>query len=212
MQIRCAVHRRGRVALANARRPATAVLLVSIALGGCRPAAIPADDPHTEATLALQQTGQQLSVELYLPAYSALGFDHRPASTAEREQLQTAVHQLRNGSTLLGLPAAASCVQRTVRIESPLLAVYDDRDRQRPAGTAPPTKTSGSTTFHVRYRFDCSAPAAGHPLAPQLLQHYPHLQRVAIDWQGVRLGVLSQQRTIVVLPALDASQKAPPQQ
>lgn len=176
------------------RAPALALLAV-LALPGLAGAhaevhdhALPGDGTETHgphehgaATLALVLEGETLVVELLTPAVNLLGFEHLPESDAERTALQAAVATLQRGGELLGLPAAAQCRQQSAQIESPLLAVYDNRDRQRPAD-APVAAAGAHADVEISYRFGCAAPAALGALDLQLFARFPGLQRLAVEW------------------------------
>lgn len=144
---------------------------------------------HGVATLSLVLEGEELAVELLTPAVNLLGFEHRPQSDAERTALQAAAAQLQRGGALLGLTPAARCQQQSVQIDSPLMAVYDNRDRQRAiqeagaAGEVPPAEQADvHADFVVSYRFRCAAPTALQGLDLQLFRHFPGLQRIALPW------------------------------
>jgi hypothetical protein len=136
---------------------------------------------HGAATLALVLEGETLVVELLTPAANLLGFERLPANEAERAALQAAVATLQRGGELLGLPAAAQCRQQSTQIESPLLAVYDNRDRQRP-DEAPVAAAGAHADFDISYRFGCAVPGALTGLDLQLFERFPGLQRLTVEW------------------------------
>lgn len=134
---------------------------------------------HGAATLSLAIDGEQVDAELVTPAANLLGFEHLPESAPEREALQKSVARLRDGAALLGFPAAARCSQETAQVESPLMVVYDDRDRERAAAPAP---VADHADFTVGYRFTCTNPAALTTLELTLFEAFPGLERIAVAW------------------------------
>lgn len=124
---------------------------------------------HGAAQLLLERSNGSLEAELRVPAVDLLGFERRPASAEQRQRLQQGVAHLRAGVQLLGLPAAAACVQQTVRIDSPLLAFYDNRDRERPPPDRP--YAAEHADLRARYHFVCAAPAALDDWRPAATHH-----------------------------------------
>jgi hypothetical protein len=171
---------------------------LAAALLGCQTAR---EHSEAAATLWLTLQGTELQAELVVPARAVLGFDHRPESAEERARLQEVVQTLRAGEELVGPAPAARCEQQTMRVQSPLLVVYDNRDRQRPAGAAPPSPTAVAPDFRALYVFECSNVAALDRLTPALLDHFPQLSGLNVLWQQTPLGTITTNMATLSLPS-----------
>jgi hypothetical protein len=92
---------------------------------------------HGTARLDIALDGQTLAMNLDSPAVNLLGFEHAPASEADRAAIAKARAQLSAALQLFNLPSAAGCSIAQVDLQSPLFgnaapagaaAGHDDED------------------------------------------------------------------------------------
>lgn len=135
---------------------------------------------HGSAELTLAQVGTAVHIDLVSPAVNLLGFEHHAQDEAERATLQAAVATLRDGERLLGLPRNAECRQASARIDSPLMALYDRRDQQRPQPQAQPAQEHAE--FNIAYRFICEDPPQLRQLDLRVFSAFSGFERIRVKW------------------------------
>jgi hypothetical protein len=162
---------------------------------------------HGVGTLQLVLEGNQLHVELSLPAMDVVGFEHAPRTAEQRDAVTQAVALLENSNHVLEPPAAAGCTAAPGRVESALL---EDQQKPDPHGHGhghghdhDHADEEVHADFDVTYRFDCRRPEALSPLAVTLFQHLPHLERLdvqSVTPGGQRSQPLAPGQTSIALP------------
>lgn len=106
---------------------------------------------HGSGILNVAVEGGTVEVELIAPGSDIVGFEHRPASDADREAVRQAADLLGDGAGMFIFADEASCSLAEGSVESGLLEEH--------AGTEADTDADGQhAEFHARYRFDCAAP------------------------------------------------------
>lgn len=165
----------------------------ALGLALCGGAAL-ATKPHVHGvgTLQLVLEGNQLHVELNLPAMDVVGFEHAPKTAEQRDAVTKAVALLKDSSHVVKPPAAAGCATAPGHVESALL-----EDQQKPDphdhghdhdhdhGHSHADEETHAD-FDATYRFDCRQPEALSSLEVTLFQHLPRLEK--LDVQSVMPG------------------------
>lgn len=147
---------------------------------------------HGVAELSVATEGATLVIEIVSPLDNLVGFEHAPASAAQRRALATAEAQLRDAPGLFRLPAAAGCALAEVRIEGgwmggaaaakeqaarPARAHDHDHDKAHEHGAASADE-GGHADVMASYRFDCAHPQALDAIDTQLFAVFPRLREV----------------------------------
>jgi len=147
---------------------------------------------HGVAELSVATEGAMLVIEIVSPLDNLVGFEHAPASAAQRRALATAEAQLRDAPGLFRLPAAAGCALAEVRIEGgwmggaaaakeqaarPARAHDHDHDKTHEHGAASADE-GGHADVMASYRFDCAQPQALDAIDTQLFAVFPRLREV----------------------------------
>ena len=141
---------------------------------------------HGVGTLQLVLEGNQLHVELNLPAMDVVGFEHAPKTAEQRDAVTKAVALLKDSSHVVEPPAAAGCTAAPGHVESALLEDQqksDPHDHDHDHGHA---DEETHADFDATYRFDCRQPEALSSLEVTLFQHLPRLEK--LDVQSVMPG------------------------
>jgi hypothetical protein len=138
---------------------------------------------HGVGTLQLVLEGNQLHVELNLPAMDVVGFEHAPKTAEQRDAVTQAVALLQDSSHVIKPPPAAGCTTVPGRVESALLGDQQGHDHDHDHDHA---DGEIHANFDVTYRFDCRRPEALSPLKVTLFQHLPRLEK--LDVQSVTSG------------------------
>lgn len=179
---------------------------VALALTGT---ALFAAEPHVHGagTLQLVLEGNQLHVELNLPAMDVVGFEHAPKTAEQRAAVTQAVALLKDSSHVVEPPAAAGCTAAPGHVESALLEDQQksdphDHDHDHDHGHDHADEEVHAD-FDVTYRLDCRRPEALSPLAVTLFQHLPHLEKLDVQSVmpgGQRSQPLAPGQTLIALP------------
>ena len=74
---------------------------------------------HGTTNLGIAVEGTSLTLELDAPAANFLGFEHPPASEAEKQQLAKVLNLLRDGEALFGTPPGAACRLQSAAVSPP---------------------------------------------------------------------------------------------
>ncbi|MDX9885429.1 DUF2796 domain-containing protein [Thauera sp.] len=141
---------------------------------------------HGAAELTVALEGRALIVELISPLDNLVGFEHAPASDAQRAALAEAGRRLRDAGAMFALPAAAACKLEHAEIESPWPM----------AGTAPApgqgghahaghghaqSDLGGHEDVVVTYRFSCAQPEALNQLEVRAFVQFPRLRELRVE-------------------------------
>ena len=100
----------------NVARPMRLAAGLAPALLACAAFAA-SDDEHREheahehghGTLDIVLEGEELLLELRIPAVNVVGFEHAPGDDSEREAIRQALVPFGDAATVIGLPAEAEC-------------------------------------------------------------------------------------------------------
>ncbi len=161
---------------------------IAIALifgAGIQPAVAAGKHEHGRASLNVAVEGERLIIELDSPADNLLGFEHRPASDAEKARLAGALATLRDGAALFAMPPGADC-------------------RLRFAAVSPPEYGGdGHADFEASWEFRCGNMAALEWLEARLFAPFPGIGRLATSIlapAGQKAVVLTPGTTRALLP------------
>lgn len=149
---------------------------------------------HGTGQLNVAADGNKLEIELIVPGTDIVGFEHRPASGAEKEAVAAAEAALKAGDRLFVLPAAAGCRLEAAQIEAePANSSDHDHDHEEPAHEAKSDSVGqdAHAEFHARYRFQCDHLNRLDHIEVGLFQRFPGMRELAAQWaspggQGAR--------------------------
>lgn len=163
-------------------------LLLAVALPGLATAAPQGHGPHVHGLAHLQvaQAGADLEIVFRSPAANIIGFEHAPATAAERSALAAALERIRDAERMLGLDPAAECSPQQVRVEHTGAGNADAHDHQHQnehehdSGHGPETG-AGHSEIHAHYRFVCRTPQRLQNLSVDLLQEFPGIETLDVQ-------------------------------
>jgi hypothetical protein len=140
---------------------------------------------HGTTTLGIAVEGQSLVIELDGPAANFTGFERKPASEVEKQQLARVLNQLRDGDALFGTPPGAQC-------------------RQQSAAVSPPEYGGdGHADLEAFWEFRCGSPAVLTWVEARLFGTFPGTERLTtsvVTDRGQKAVVLTPGTTRVLLP------------
>ena len=83
---------------------------------------------HGHGTLDIVVEGEELAIELRIPAVNVVGFEHAPRDEAEREAIRKALVPFGDAASVLELPAEAECEVEEAKAEIWSMAGEDDHE------------------------------------------------------------------------------------
>ena len=89
---------------------------------------------HGHGTLDIVVEGEELVIELRIPAVNVVGFEHEPRDEAEREAVRKALVPFEDAASVLELPAAAECEVEKAEAEIWAMAHEDDHEGDQHGG------------------------------------------------------------------------------
>ena len=136
---------------------------------------------HGHGTLDIVLEGEELAIELRIPAVNVVGFEHAPRDEAEREAVRKALVPFGDAASVLELPAEAECEVEAAKAEIWSMADEDDHagddghehegdghgakehdeDEHEEEGHEEHDADSGGeahSELHATYRFHCHEP------------------------------------------------------
>jgi len=121
---------------------------------------------HGVGQLNLAIDGELVELELAAPGADIVGFEHEPATAAEKEAFASALAKLKNGAALFMFPDAAKCRLDEARVESEDMSEeqHEEEHRHESAHEKDDHDEAGHqkgeadkhAEFHVHYRFRCA--------------------------------------------------------
>lgn len=143
---------------------------------------------HGHSTLNIVQEGHNLELMLESPAVNIIGFEHSPTNQEEKQLVDKAMQQLRQGEQLFVFPPDAQCVQAAVKIVSELAedsthndhkeSDTHDHDHDEHEHSSHRDQQQGHSDFVIHYQFECSMPSALTSLELQLFKRFPLTEEV----------------------------------
>ena len=89
---------------------------------------------HGHGTLDIVVEGEELVIELRIPAVNVVGFEHAPRDEAEREAVRKALAPFGDAASVLELPVAAECEVEKAEAEIWAMAHEDDHEGDQHGG------------------------------------------------------------------------------
>ncbi|MBF8794618.1 DUF2796 domain-containing protein [Pseudomonas monteilii] len=134
---------------------------------------------HGAAKLDVVLDGNTLELALDSPAMNLVGFEHAPASDAEKAKVAATRQQLEHPLQLFGLAQAAGCKEDAQDLDSPLFgeAAHDDADGDE--------HEHGHSDINAHYQLTCATPAklTQVDLTP-LFKAFPATQKITVQVIG----------------------------
>ena len=130
-------------------------------------------DSHAHGVMHMDAVldGNTLSIAIESPTMNFLGFEHVPASDAEKSRLTATRELLEQPLKLISLPVSADCNVHSVDVES---ALFDAKPQ-----------ANKHSDIDASYTLTCKTPSAlkSLSLAP-LFKQFPATEEVEVQWVG----------------------------
>jgi hypothetical protein len=149
---------------------------------------------HGEGQMQVALEGETLDIMLTLPAMDVVGFEHRPSTGAQRDQVKQAMEHLGNAEQTLRLPAAARCDMTFAQISSELAEQAEAADHHGHG-------KDEHADFIAHYRFTCTQPQELVSVTVSLFEWLPAIS-LRTEWvtaQGAGAVRLSRRAATLAL-------------
>ncbi|KQQ64414.1 zinc-binding protein [Pseudomonas sp. Leaf127] len=138
---------------------------------------------HGIGRLDVVLEGKTLELQFDSPAMNIVGFEHAPASDADKAAVAKARELLLKPNALFSIAEAAQCSAQSVKLESPLFGDKDDdHDHDEPAKAGEPAHEHEHSEIHGKYIFTCDAPAILKKLdLSQVFKTFPATKKLQVQ-------------------------------
>ena len=144
---------------------------------------------HGVGVMNIAIQGNELEIELELPAENVVGFEHEDLTAAEKKSVQEAAAKLKKTANVIVLPKNAACELEKVEIESALLEDHDDhkdhghKDDHDDHGKSKQHDDHGDhSEFAAHYHFECSKTDQLSYLDISLFKHFPSTHKLRVQY------------------------------
>lgn len=137
----------------------------------------PAAHKHGVGVMNIAIQGNEVEIELKLPAESVVGFEHEAHTAVEKKRIQGAAAKLKKATNIVILPKNAACELKKAEIESALLKNSDDHGK--PKGHDDHGEHS---EFAVHYHFECAKTGLVSNLEISLFKHFPSTHKLRVHY------------------------------
>lgn len=141
---------------------------------------------HGQASLFVVLENQQLLIEFETPALNLVGFEHAPHDEQQWHKLEEVRQQLATVPQLFSF-SGGQCQPVTVDIDMPMM--QQDEHEETHNGNDHNKTHEGHQEIHAdhsgiqtSYRFDCQQPAALRAIDVILLNRFPAIEALGVQW------------------------------
>ena len=173
-------------------RKKTAAIFCSLMFAGASPLALAADRHHDAhehgvSKLNLVIEGKRVEMELESPGSDIVGFEHAPATDADRKAIVDAAERLKDGAALFVTSAAAGCNLRSAEIEVP---GAEKKEKHHGHGHGHGKDKHGHhndkadeethSEFHAHYRYVCDHPEKLSHIDAKFFAVFPRAREIDV--------------------------------
>lgn len=156
---------------------------------------------HGVGSLNLVVDGGEVAIELVSPANNLLGFEHLPASKADKAKVKALQAQLNDAGSLFVFPAAADCSLEEVELSSPLFETEDGHEHEHEHEHEHSDESAEShADIQAHFHFNCTQEAALDQIQVALFSAFPGTERLllqAIGPKGQQGGELTATQNLI---------------
>ena len=173
-------------------RKTIAAIFCSLIFAGASPSALSADRHHDAhehgvSKLNLVIEGKRLEMELGSPGSDIVGFEHAPATDADRKAIVDAAERLKDGATLFVTPAAAGCNLQSAEIEAPGAEKKEkhhghghDHGKDKHGHQNYKADEETHSEFHAHYRYVCDHPKKLSHIDAKFFAVFPRAREIEV--------------------------------
>ena len=132
---------------------------------------------HGVGALNIAIQGNELKIELELPAENVVGFEHEARTAEEKKRVHDAVAKLKKASNTVVLPENAACELEKAEIKSALLEDHHDHEKSKEHDDH-----GEHSEFAVHYHFVCAKTGLLSNLDISLFKHFPSTHKLRVQY------------------------------
>ena len=142
---------------------------------------------HGVGTLNIVASQQELMLELQTPADNILGFEHKPRTDQQKQQLSNSLALLKKADILFNIPMQAKCSLQKVNIENPFAshkehAEHDEHDKaDEHDHSQEASDTHADFTINYTYRCKQHKQLASINIA-DLFKNFSNFETLNVQW------------------------------
>lgn len=164
---------------------------------------------HGHGTLDIVVEGEELAIELRIPAVNAVGFEHAPRDDAERARIRKALVAFGDAAKAVALPAAAKCEVEEAKAEIAGITHEDDHGERHAHGKEDHAEhekedAEPHSELHASWHFHCHAPGRLGRIDLRALAHLHDVEEI-----DVRIVTPKAQRATELRPGATIVELAP---
>ena len=150
---------------------------------------------HGVGAMNIAIQGNEVEIELELPADNVVGFEHEARTAAEKKRVQNAAAKLKKAANVVVLPEGAACKLKETEIKSALLENHDEyghKDNHDDHGKSEKHDDHGKSEKHddgdehsefaIHYHFECAKTALISILDISLFKHFPSTYKLRVQY------------------------------
>jgi hypothetical protein len=146
---------------------------------------------HGVGVMNIAIQGNEVEIEIELPAENIVGFEHEARTPAEKKRVQEAAAKLKKTTNVVVLPKNAVCKLEKVEIESALLEDHDEHGESHDEhgkshdehGKSKEADDHGDhSEFAAHYHFECAKLGQLSYLDISLFKHFPSTHKLRVQF------------------------------
>jgi hypothetical protein len=138
---------------------------------------------HGHGRLNIAIEDKTVSMELEAPGADIVGFEHEPATRAQRAAIEKAKAALAAGLSLFTPAAAAGCTQKTSKVS--IEAEHEHEHEHHAEGAKPDAEEEAAdhhhSEFHAEYAFACASPGGLTSMTFDYFKAFPNAEALDIS-------------------------------
>jgi len=138
---------------------------------------------HGHGLLSVAVDGNDLVIELEIPAMNVFGFEHAPETDEQRLAVEEAVDTFRRGDTLFVPPEGAACGIENVDVALAGMSQdeHEGEGEGHDHGDKNEDESDGHSELHGEYHFRCAEPGALDSLEVRLFDHLKGMEELDVQ-------------------------------
>ena len=141
---------------------------------------------HGVGAMNIAIQGNEVEIELELPADNVVGFEHEARTAAEKKRVQNAAAKLKKAANVVVLPEGAACKLKETEIKSALLENHEEyghKDNHDDHGKSEKHDDGDEhSEFAIHYHFECAKTALISILDISLFKHFPSTYKLRVQY------------------------------
>jgi hypothetical protein len=122
---------------------------------------------HGEGRFTLAVEGNELEIEIEIPAHDIVGFEHKPKSDKQKKALKVAKKKLEKASEIVAIAKKAKCKSTAINVKSSLKENDEEEHHEE-------EESEGAhSEFHITYKFRCDEPKYLNSVVLNLFKWFP---------------------------------------